>query len=147
MVKVEASAIINCPGEDVWKFITDFTNSSKWLSYEAELKQTSEGPLGVGTTGRVSARFFYRDVEYDLRVTDFEPNRKLAADFTNGIAKRFGLIWTSILEVVEDGKTKLTQAKEAEYRGIWKLFQPLLVRSLRKEEEEEIAKIKRILEA
>ena len=61
--------------------------------------------------------------------------------------KRNGLVWKNLLESVEDGKTKSTQVKEAEFRGIWKLFQPFLVRSLRKEEEEEIAEIKRLLEA
>ena len=145
-MKVEASAIINRPVEDVWRFITDFPNSSKWLSYQGGLKQTSEGPLGVGTTLQISARFLRRHVEYNVRVMDFEPNRKFAAEFTNGIGKRFGATVSNILEPVENGKTRLTQVNEAELKGLWKLLQPLLVRSGRKDGEEEVARIKRILE-
>ena len=87
MARVEGKVVdINRPVEEVWKFITDYSNLPK-LNLGEEVKQTSEGSIGLGTTLQVSGRLFRRHVAYNLQITDFEPKRKIALEFTNGFLK------------------------------------------------------------
>ena len=48
MARFETSVTIDRPVEEVWKFITDLSNMPKWSNI-LESKQTSPGPMGVGT--------------------------------------------------------------------------------------------------
>ena len=50
MVKIEVSAVIDRPVEDVFAFMSNPENDPQWQSDTAETKITSQGPMGVGTT-------------------------------------------------------------------------------------------------
>jgi uncharacterized membrane protein len=50
MAKVEASVVVNRPVEEVFTFMRDIKNWLKWQSGMLEAEQSSEGPVGVGTT-------------------------------------------------------------------------------------------------
>ena len=50
MIRFEESAVIERPVADVFALAADPTNDPLWASAVAEASQTSEGPLGVGTT-------------------------------------------------------------------------------------------------
>ncbi len=49
MIKFEVTIIIHRPLEDVFRFVAQGENGSKWNSAVKEVKQISEGPVGVGT--------------------------------------------------------------------------------------------------
>lgn len=55
MVKFEESVVIERPLEQVFAFVSDPRNDTEWSEEIAEVRQTSEGPLGVGTSFRTSA--------------------------------------------------------------------------------------------
>lgn len=75
--------MIDRPVEEVWKFITDVSNAPKWDEDVTEWKQTSAGPLGVGTTFDA----IHRRLTYSERVTEYEPNKRLSLLITSGPAK------------------------------------------------------------
>ena len=51
-IQQEHTVVIDRPIEEVFAFVTDPDNVSLWQSTSLETEQTSEGPVGVGTTFR-----------------------------------------------------------------------------------------------
>ncbi len=74
MIRMETSVVINCPIEEVFAFVTDFEKASQWMSELVEAKQTSEGPVGVGTTFSAEANPLGRQAESIQEVTEYEPH-------------------------------------------------------------------------
>ena len=50
MIRIEASAVVNRPIEEVFAFVSDMANATQWSAEVVEAKKTSEGPVGAGTT-------------------------------------------------------------------------------------------------
>lgn len=101
------AAIIARPVEDVWRFMLDISNMPKWEDSRAKWSQTSEGPIDVGTTFRSSISILRRQSKYDLRITEFEPNRKFTIEALNGFGR--GTKIGYVMEPIEDGKTRLSR--------------------------------------
>lgn len=144
--KVEAkAAIIDRPVEDVWKFMVDISNMPKWEDGRAEWKQTSEGPITIGTTFQSSIRFFGRQFVGNLRITEFEPNRKFSVEGLDTFAR--GTKITYLMHPVEGGKTRLRRITEVELHGLAKLLRPIQAPIVRRTGELEANNVKRLLEA
>jgi uncharacterized protein YndB with AHSA1/START domain len=115
MAKIEASVVIDRPVEEVWNFITDLSKTPKWDTPVSEVKLTSTGPLGVGSTGEMKAM----RTTISIRVTEYEPNRRLSFEHTSGPMK--GGIDTFSVEAI-DGKTKLTEGGSYKLSGFYRLL-------------------------
>jgi uncharacterized membrane protein len=143
MAKVEASVVINRPVEEVFAFMSDVKNWLKWQSGMLEAEQSSEGPVGVGSTSRGVNQFLGRRMEWTSEITAYELNKKMEQKIKAGPM----LIEQSVkLEPVEGG-TKLTLGGEGESGGFFKLAEPLVNRQMEKEMEGNISRLKDILEA
>lgn len=142
MVKVEASVVINCPVDEVFSYLMDVSNWPEWAGFP-EAEQTSEGPVGVGTTFRGMSEFLGRRAEWTSEVTKYEPNRRFAQTITWG---PMSIEQSSTLEPVEGG-TKYTQVGEAETGGFFRMADPLVNRMMQRQLEANLAKLKDILEA
>lgn len=140
MTKTQASVTINRPVDEVWKFITDVSNGPKWDKGLTEWRQTSSGPLGVGTTFLA----IHPRLTYAERVAEYEPNRKLSLEITSGPAK--GTIGILSMEDL-GGKTKFTESSVYKFGGLYKLLGPFVTRTARNETESRVASVKRILES
>lgn len=128
MLEFENSIDINCPAEEVFKFLADFENLPKWNYFVLNVEKTSAGPTGVGTT--------YHQVrktdEQTFAITEFEPNRTLALKTLPGESPRLEMrfvfrsernlthvrdLWkldtgrTAILERLAGGKVKSAVAE------------------------------------
>jgi hypothetical protein len=143
MTKIEASVMIDRPVEEVWKFITDLSLSPKWNAGLLEVKQTSAGPLGMGTTLQ-SSRSTRPHLATDL-VKEYELGRRFIAEVTSPQMIK-GTRESLTLENVE-GKTKLNSAWELKFNGFYRLVGPLLFGGVRRANEVRINKVKRILES
>src|SRR5207245_8974345 len=74
MVRIDVTIVISRPVQEVWDFFIDFTNSSHWTRSGSELRQTSEGPVGVGTTVESVRPMFGREIKSQrLVATRYEP--------------------------------------------------------------------------
>ena len=147
MGRIEASVTVDRPIEDVWKFVADLSNMPKWhiegeSEWFAEFKQTSTGPLGVGTT------FLYRRSKYpkmtDGRVIAYEPNQKVSFEFTSGPMKASTA--TMSFETIE-GKTRVTETDEYKPTGFWRLVWPFMEGPAKRNAEARIVKLERALES
>jgi carbon monoxide dehydrogenase subunit G len=143
MIKLAQSVTVNRPVEEVWKFIGNFENTIRWSRGVLEAKQTSEGPIGVGSTLQTVVQAFGRRRTASYLVTEYEPNSAFAFEVTSGVMTskaRFSV------EPAEAG-TRLTASGEVDAVGLYRLLAPILVRTLKRHGEEDLANVKRILEA
>lgn len=140
-MRIEGSAVIDRPVEDVWRFMTDLANTPKWDPGVLEVKQTSSGPIGVGTT--LQSRHTKERIMNE-RVIEYEPNRGFALEFTSGPFK--GSSGSYSMETVA-GKTKLTRILDVKFNGFYKLLGPFAARGARRSSDAEVNNVKRILES
>ena len=140
-MKTEESIVINRPVEDVWKFMTDWSNYLKFGPDLLELNQISSGPLGIGTTLKMSSKSTGETV---LRIVEYEPNRKFTWEYSSGRFK--GAIFTRSMETI-DGKTRLTDTLNAKLSGIYRLLGSFVASRVRKSFTEQLGSVKRLLES
>jgi uncharacterized membrane protein len=143
MVKVEVSVVINRPVEEVFAFVTRIESWNQWDTQLAEVKKTSEGPVGVGTTWQEVRHFMGQRMESSNEITEYEPNRKLSFKSTSG---PFPVEGGYTFESVEGG-TKFTVKGQAETGGFFKLADPIVRRAVKGQLETISANLKELLEA
>jgi uncharacterized protein YndB with AHSA1/START domain len=142
MVKVEVSVMIDRPVEEVGKFMSDLSNVPKWDTSVSEVRQTSAGSLEVGSTCYYKEKMMNTTVL--MRVTEYEPNRRLSFEHTSGPVK--GSILTYRLETIE-GKTRVTRTDDLKLSGFNKLLGPLVVRRMKRGIAAGFGNLKRMLES
>jgi uncharacterized protein YndB with AHSA1/START domain len=147
MARAEASVVINRPVEEVFEFVTNPKNVLLWHSSTLESEQTSEGPMGVGTTVRSVGQFMGRRMEMTAEVTEYEPNRKIKYKGASG-PRSVEASYT--FEPVEGG-TGISFVGEGETGGFFKrlfgLVDSIFVRMAQRGMETDFANLKDILEA
>ena len=143
MIKIEKSIIINRPVEEVWKFMSNIENATKWDRGVLEAKQTSEGPIGVGSTLQTRRQMLGRQRIGKLRVSEYVPNKIIALQASLGQIAAAQIRYS--FEPVED-RTRMTSTAEVELHGAWRLIAPLLSPMLERDGREDMANIKRIME-
>jgi uncharacterized protein YndB with AHSA1/START domain len=143
MARIEASVVIDRPVEEVFEFATDPGKMSLWQTGVSEAEQTSEGPMGVGTTMRGVGHFLGRRIESTSEITHYELNKRIDTKMVSGPMK---LEESDIFEPVGDG-TRVTFVLEGDSGGFFKLAEPLVIRMTQREYEKSLANLKDILEA
>jgi carbon monoxide dehydrogenase subunit G len=143
MTTITQSVTVNRPVAEVWDFISNFENTTRWSRGVLKARQTSDGPLGVGSTLQMVVKAFGRRRTADYLVTEYEPNRAFAFEVTSGpVASR------ARYSVEPTGAgTRLTASGEAEATGPYKMLAPILVPTLKRHSQDDLANVKRILEA
>jgi len=143
MLKIETSIVINRPVEEVFAVLSNVENNSKWSSAFLEAKQTSAGPIGVGTTWRVVQKALGQRIEGEVEVTEYEPNQKWAQKSKSG---PFPVeVWQTYEPVA--GGTRVSIVLEAEPGGFFKLAEPLLKAMLKRNIENDLANLKDLMDA
>ncbi len=143
MIRVEHTVVIERPVEEVFDFMAKVENLPRWAENTVEAEQTSEGPLGAGTTCTVLNKAVRRQMLHHFVVTEYERPTRYAAKTTAG---PFPMHLSYTLEQVEGG-TSLRTVSEADLGGIFKLGEPLMRRMARKQIEADHTRLKGILES
>jgi hypothetical protein len=104
MIRAKATALIAMPPRPVFEFVAIdfFRNYQRWSPEVVALRQLSEGPVGLGTTGRQVRIDHGRRTDASFRVSVFEPERRIAFE---GISEPFAISYR--LDDMGDG-TRLT---------------------------------------
>ena len=76
MIEFESMVQIKQSVADVFSFVANQENNPKWNYFVTEVRKTSEGPLGVGTTFHQVRR---TDAQ-DLRVVSYEPHQSISIE-------------------------------------------------------------------
>lgn len=143
MTKVEASVQIDRPVEEVFAYVVDPNNAAQWAGPVVEAKQTSAGPVGLGTTSSRLTQFLGRTMEATYEITEFEPNRLYADKTTSGPVP----IGARIHFVPVDGGTEVTIHGELDAGGFFKLAEPIMTRMARRQVATDAQTLKDLLEA
>src|SRR5207245_7643506 len=128
MRRVEGQGfVIDRSIEDVGRFMTDISNMPQWEENQADWKQTSEGPIDSGTTFQIRyrpsiGRAVGWEMKTNLRITEFESNRKFATEATSGFLE--GTKISYLMEPVEGDRTRLSRVTEFRFHGLARLMRP-----------------------
>ena len=142
MAKIEVNVVVDRPPETVWKFVFDPSNAPRYDPDITSAKQTSDGPVAVGTTFEANRK---KEGKVSFRTVEYDPGRRLTWVVTSPRAME-GSKESIVLEDI-GGKTKLTNAWDLRLGGFYRLVGPFVARSLRKTAEAQASRIKRILES
>ena len=141
MVRADVSTTIKRPVEDVFAVISDGRRHPQWVSSVNEMTQTSDGPIGVGTTWHGVSKFLGRRMETDQVYTEFEPNRRLTWEATTPFPMTFVFTFEAVA-----GGTRVTQVVEAEPGGFFKLAGPLLVSAAKRQFQTDLDNLRDLME-
>jgi len=143
MARIEESVEIKCPVDKVFVYTTDAKSWSKWQSIIPQAEQTSQGPVGVGTTFKGTVHMMGLSMKWTAKATEYEPTRKFGKNITSaGMTIEQHNTYDPI-----EGRMKFTIVYDIKVRGIFKLFSPMLVSSMRKGLKKSLSNLKNILEA
>ena len=146
MPRTESTVIIKRPVQDVFAFVENPANDRLWRNGMVEAEITSEGPIGIGTTGREAYRLLGRRSETTWEITEYVPNGRVAYRSTSGPVKYRGEF---TYEAVDEG-TRVTFVLEWEqvdrgfYRGLTDRLLKLISAGTN---EGELANLKRLLDS
>ena len=139
-MRYAASIEIARSPEDVFAYVADLTNLPAWQ--QSARSAEAEGELGVGTAFVEARHFMGREVESRGEVTAFEPGRELSLRLAGGPVP---LTVRHLFEPAGAG-TRLTVEAEGEPGGLLKLAGPLAQRAARRQADDDLKRLKRILE-
>jgi carbon monoxide dehydrogenase subunit G len=142
MFKFEKSVLINRPQQEVFGFVTDLSNDSKWQSGIESVERTSDGPIGAGSTWRYKLKFLGREVEAEIEMTGYEPPNQARVKSIGGPVPMEN---TYTFES-KDGGTQMTFSGQAEIGGFFKMAEGLVGKQLEKQMEADAAGLKKLLE-
>jgi uncharacterized membrane protein len=143
MIRVEQSVTVNRPVEEVFAFAGSafVQNLPKWSTAVQEFRQTSPGPLGVGTTAHQVRLVNGKPTESNTTVTEFEPNRKLTFRSEGSVPAQ----GTYTFEPAAGG-TKVSLVLEMEPGGFGRLAGPIIGRQVKKDTEADLGRMKSLIE-
>jgi len=143
MARADISTTINRPIDEVFAEVINVENYPKWSSAAHEVKKTSEGPIGKGTTWRGYGKFLGKRIEIAMEVTEFEPNRKYGWESKSGPFPVRGV--TTFQDI--DGGTRVDTTVEAEIGGFFNLAEPLVVGMGKRQYQGDLQTLKDLMEA
>ena len=140
-MKFENSVVINQPVQQVFEYVTNFTNNALWQTDILEMEITSNGHVGRGVTYRCVNRFMGKSLETQGCVTQFEPDRRCRIRITSGM-----VTGTSSLdfETVERG-TRFTASGDLDL-GYFKLARLIVRRKINQQLKNDMLNLKALLE-
>ena len=142
MTRIEESVEIKRPVDKVFAYTTDAKSWSKWQSIIPEAEQTSQGPVGVGTTTKGTFHMMGLSMKWTGKATEYEPNRKFGKNIICGpITNEQHNTYDPI-----EGGTKFTIVYDMKVGGFLKLLSSMIVSSMRKELKKSLSNLKGILE-
>jgi uncharacterized membrane protein len=143
VARIEESVEIKCPVEKVFAYTTDAKGWPKWQSIIMEAEQTSQGPWSVGTTFKGITRLMGLSMKWTAKATEYEPDKR----WTKSIISGSICIEEKVTYVPIEGGTEFSMAYDMRVGGVFKLFSPMVVSSMRKETKKSLTNLKSILEA
>jgi ligand-binding SRPBCC domain-containing protein len=136
---------IDRPIDEVWAYVTDWFNTPRMGGYAAlGLRQTSPGPLGVGTTLQGRNVILGFETRLNHTVTEYDPPF-VFADTMEGRPFR-SLSQRGTLEAIGDG-TRVTVTTDFELRLALRVLWPILRPFVKRKMSVGVQGLKRLVEA
>jgi Polyketide cyclase / dehydrase and lipid transport len=108
--------------EAAFAYMADFANARIWDPSVSEARHDGDGPVGLGSTFDVVARFAGRDVPLSYAIVAFEPPTRVVLEARRGFVSRD----TITVEGVAGGGSTVHYDALLTFSGIGRLFDPLM---------------------
>jgi uncharacterized membrane protein len=143
MPRAEETVTINRPAGEVFAFIADGANNTRWRPSLLHVEQSTPGPIGVGTVFKQEENGpGGRPIATDYEITAYEPSSRLSFRVVAGPARPEGRYTFEDL----DGSTRVRFELVWEPKGLSKLLSPMVGRQMPREVAN-LHKVKTILES
>lgn len=142
MINLDLGTLVDRPTKDVFTFVANPNNMSKWNSAVVSLEQVTPGDVGVGTKFKSVGEMMGRRIEGEMQVTAYEPDTKCGFQVNAGPMQ---VNLTVTLKTVGTG-TKISLNAQGNPAGFFKLAEPMMAGRVRSMMEENLARLKSVLE-
>lgn len=142
MIRTTVEIDIARPPEEVFAFISDFTNNIRWQDGMRECTFTSDPPLRVGSTYDQVAVFRRREIRSSFVVTALDEGRTVTIETTAG---PFPIKVTRSVAAVADG-SRVRADVEGNPGGLLGLLAPIVTRMVRRSVRADYRRLKDLLE-
>jgi uncharacterized membrane protein len=141
MIQVENSVVINKPLAEVYAYVTNGENSTKWQG-GVEAVENEGPPNMVGSRYTEVRKFLGQEMKTLLEITEVAQNAKWAAKVVKGPVPYN----VTVTFEESDGGTKVTTRVEGEPTGFFKMAEGMVASQLEKSLAEDSQRLKKILE-
>ena len=123
MKRVERTATIATPPDELFAYLADLENLDEWMAGIVSAEVTSPGEIGVGTTARVVRALGSQSVEAQLNVDEYEPPRHIViGSEVSGVRIAASLD----LEPLDGDATELRFAMEIRGSMLTRFMEPMI---------------------
>lgn len=142
MINLDLGVLIDRPVKDVFAFVANPNNMSKWNSAVVSLEQVTLGVVGVGTKFKTVGEMMGRRIEGDMQVTAYEPDTKCGFQVQAGPMQ---VNLTMTFKTVGTG-TKVSLNAQGNPGGLFKLAEGVMTGQVKSMMEGNLARLKSALE-
>jgi carbon monoxide dehydrogenase subunit G len=142
MINLDFGVLIDRPMKDVFTFVSNPNNMSKWNSAVVSLEQVSPGVMGVGSKFKTVGEMMGRRIEGEMQITAYEPDTKCGFQVNAGPMQ---VNLTLSLKTVGTG-TKVSLNAQGNPGGIFKLAEGVMTGQVKSMMEGNLARLKDALE-
>jgi len=142
MINLDLGMLVDRPMKNVFAFVGDPKNMSKWNSAVLSLEQITPGEVGVGTKFKSVGEMMGRRIEGEMQIIAYEPDTKCSFQMNAGpmqvnINLTFKTVGTG---------TKISLNAQGNPAGIFKLAEGAMQGRVKAMMEENLARLKSALE-
>lgn len=142
MINIDLGTLIDKPIQNVFVFVANPNDMSKWNSAVVSLQQITPGAVGVGTKFKSIGEAMGRRIEGEMQVVTYEPDTKCGFQLQAGPMQ---MNLTMSFKTVGTG-TKLSLNAQGNPAGIFKLAEGVMAGRVKSMMEENLARLKSVLE-
>jgi len=142
MINLDFGVLIDRPMKDVFTFVSNPNNMSKWNSAVVSLEQVSSGAVGVGSKFKTVGEMMGRRIEGEMQITAYEPDTKCGFQVNAGPMQ---VNLTMTFKTVGTG-TKVSLNAQGNPGGLFKLAEGMMAGQVKSMMEGNLARLKSALE-
>ena len=142
MINLDLGTLIDKPVKDVFAFVADPNNMSKWNSAVVSLEQVTPGDIGVGTKFKSTGEMMGRRIEGEMEITAYEPDTKCGFQVNAGPMQ---VNITLSFKTVGTG-TKVSLNAQGNPADFFKIAEGMMTGRVKSMMEENLARLKSQLE-
>ncbi len=124
MARYETTIRSRLAPADAFAYLADFSNARFWDPSVSEARHEGDGPIGIGSTFALVARFAGRKVPLTYTIVAFEPPERVVLEARRGFVSRDTI---TVLPTAGGGST-VHYGAVLTFGGIGRLVDPLMQR-------------------
>ena len=142
-VDVLTETVIDRPPAEVAAYAGDPSNAPQWYVNIKSVEWKTPPPMRIGSQLAFVARFLGRRLAYTYEIVDLVLGHRLVMRTAQG---PFPMETTYTWEPVGEGQTRMTLRNRGTPAGFSKITAPLMASAMRRANQKDLARLKRLLE-